>query len=277
MVGIIDVGGGTRGIYGCAVLDRCIDDGITVDYAVGVSAGSANCISFLANQKGRNYTFYTEYARRKEYMSLLNYIKTGSFLGLEYIYGTLTNSNGENPLDYETFQSSSTGFEVVATEAESGTPVYFKKESMEKDRYGFLMASCCVPLVCKPHEFNGRLYYDGGVSDPIPYKRAIEAGCNRIIVILTKPIDKKAGSSRNSAAASLLRHRYPNTAKALAECSSLYSRQLAEVIKLQQEGKALIIAPDNIGNLKTLSSDISSLRELYKKGYDDGAKIVAFL
>ena len=210
-------------------------------------------------------------------MSFRNFLKTGSFLGLEYIYGTLTNSNGENPLDYEAFQSSSTGFEVVATDAESGNPFYFEKDSMEKDRYGFLMASCCVPLVCKPHEFNGRLYYDGGVSDPIPYRRAIEAGCKRIIVILTKPIDKKLGSVRNAAAASLLRHRYPNAAKAITECNNLYTRQLVEVMKLQTEGKALIIAPDNIGNLKTLSSDTASLTELYKKGYKDGAKIAAFL
>ena len=138
MIGLIDVGGGTRGIYGCAVLDRCLDEKVAFDYAVGVSAGSANCISFLAGQKGRNYTFYTEYAQRPAYMSFGNYFKSGSFIGLDYIYATLTNSDGENPLDYDAFQASAAGFEVVATDAHSGAPVYFEKDGMEKDRYGFL-------------------------------------------------------------------------------------------------------------------------------------------
>ncbi len=102
MTGIIDVGGGTRGIYGCGVFDRCLDENISFDYVIGVSAGSANAISYVSGQRGRNYVFYTEYAMRPEYMGLKTLLKTGSYIGLEYIYGTLTNSGGEYPLDYDT-------------------------------------------------------------------------------------------------------------------------------------------------------------------------------
>lgn len=277
MNGLIDVGGGTRGIYGCAVLDRCLDEKVAFDYAVGVSAGSANCISFLAGQKGRNYTFYTEYAQRPAYMSFGNYFKSGSFIGLDYIYATLTNSDGENPLDYDAFQASAAGFEVVATDAHSGAPVYFEKNGMEKDRYGFLMASCCVPVVCRPQEFNGRLYFDGGVSDPIPYKRALEAGCDKIVVILTKPVDAKLSDTRNAVAGALLQRRYPKAAKALAARNRVYTRQLEEVLKLQKDGKALVIAPDHVENMKTLSSDTTGLKKLYEKGYHDGKRISGFL
>ena len=42
MTGVIDVGGGLRGIYGAGVFDRCIDDGVKFDYCIGVSAGAAN-------------------------------------------------------------------------------------------------------------------------------------------------------------------------------------------------------------------------------------------
>jgi len=42
MIGFVDVGGGTRGIFGAGVFDYCIDHGIECDYFVGVSAGAAN-------------------------------------------------------------------------------------------------------------------------------------------------------------------------------------------------------------------------------------------
>ena len=41
MIGIVDVGGGLRGIYGAGVFDRLMDQNIVFDYQIGVSAGSA--------------------------------------------------------------------------------------------------------------------------------------------------------------------------------------------------------------------------------------------
>ena len=66
-LGIVDVGGGFRGIYAAGVLDYCLDNDITFDLGIGVSAGSANLASFAAKQARRNYQFYTEYALRKQY------------------------------------------------------------------------------------------------------------------------------------------------------------------------------------------------------------------
>ena len=57
---MIDVGGGFRAIYGAGVMDRMLEDGISVDHCYGVSAGSANMVSFIAKQHGRNHTFYTQ-------------------------------------------------------------------------------------------------------------------------------------------------------------------------------------------------------------------------
>ena len=83
MVGVIDVGGGLRGIYGAGVFDWCMDHDIRFAYAIGVSAGAANLASFTARQPGRNYPFYSEYCFRKEYMGLRQKVRTGSFLNLE--------------------------------------------------------------------------------------------------------------------------------------------------------------------------------------------------
>ena len=89
-LGIIDVGGGMRGIYAAGVMDACLKNNIHFDCCIGVSAGSANMAFYLAGQQGRNYLFYHDYSFRKEYMGLGELIKHGSFLNLPYIYGTLS-------------------------------------------------------------------------------------------------------------------------------------------------------------------------------------------
>ena len=76
MLGIVDVGGGMRCIYSAGVYDCFYDRKIDVGYCLGVSAGSANLISYVCGQRGRNLAFYSDYALRKEYMSAENFIKT---------------------------------------------------------------------------------------------------------------------------------------------------------------------------------------------------------
>ena len=66
-IGIVDVGGGYRGIYASGVLDYCMDNDIRFDLGIGVSAGSANLISYAAGQRGRNFRFYSKYGLRREY------------------------------------------------------------------------------------------------------------------------------------------------------------------------------------------------------------------
>ena len=75
MLGMIDVGGGMRGIYTDGIYDYLLDHQITFDYCLGVSAGSANLMSYLALQRGRNKRLYVDYADRREYMSLSNLLK----------------------------------------------------------------------------------------------------------------------------------------------------------------------------------------------------------
>lgn len=81
--GIVDVGGGLRGVYAAGVFDRCLEQGVQFDLCIGVSAGSANVTSFVAGQKGRNYRFYTEYSFRKKYMGIGRFLVKKSFIEFE--------------------------------------------------------------------------------------------------------------------------------------------------------------------------------------------------
>lgn len=274
---VIDTGGGLRGIYGAGVFDFCLENKISFSHCIGVSAGSANTASFLAGQKERNFRFYTEYAKRREYMSSFNFLKTHSYLNLDYIYGTLSNSTGEDPLDCETLLNNPSDYTVVATDAKTGEPKYFTKDDISTDNYAILKASCCIPAINQAYTIGDRLYYDGGVGDAIPIDYALKNGAEKIVLILTRPVDSDISFNKERLCAALLRSDFPNTSKALLEREKKYREAIKGADALRRKGKLLIVAPSDIGNLKTLSKDTRELSKLYIQGKTDAEKILHFL
>lgn len=275
--GIVDVGGGMRGIYAAGVLDFCMDAGIRFDAGVGVSAGSANLASFAAGQVRRNRRFFEEYSQRKEYMSWGNWTHTGSFLDLDYIYGTLSNSNGEYPLDHAAMMDSPMEVLMVATEAWSGKPRYFSKEALRPDDYGVLKASSAIPFVCRPQWIEGRPYYDGALGDTVPIEKAFELGCSKVVLLLTLPVDTARTAKKDRLLAAGIRRDYPLAAKRLERRAEQYNAGVALAQRYAAEGKLLIVAPDDTCGVTTLKRDPACIARLYQKGYHDGEKIIPFL
>ncbi len=275
--GIVDVGGGLRGIYAVGVLDCCMDHGIRFDLGIGVSAGSANLASYAAGQRGRNYQFYTEYAFRKQYMSFDNFITKKSYVDLDYVYGTLSCSDGENPLDYPALRDNPMEYFVVATDALTGEPRYFDKRDIKQDDYDVMKASSAIPFVCKPYEVQGRLYFDGALGDPVPVEKAFQLGCDRVVLILTKPEHVLRSSEKDEKLASGIRKRYPVAAEKLCKRAQLYNESVALAQEYARQGKVLIIAPDDTCGVDTLKKEKASLQRLYEKGYADGKKITDYL
>lgn len=122
-------------------------------------------------------------------MSFHNFRRTRSYLNLHYIYGTLSNSGGENSLDYWAIQKNPAELVMVACDARTGKAGYFSKADLKPDDYRVLKASSAIPFICRPCEVEGIPYYDGALGDPVPVEKAFEAGCERVVVILSKPKD----------------------------------------------------------------------------------------
>lgn len=276
-IGIIDVGGGLRGIYAAGVLDYCLDHHINFDLGIGVSAGAANLASFVSQQVKRNYTFYKQYSQRPEYMSLHNFIHNGSYVDLDYVYDTLSQSNGEYPVDFETFKNNSMDLMVVATNGITGLPAYFKKENIHSDQYDAFKASCAIPFVCKPYKVANLDYFDGALSDPIPIDKAFEWGCDKVIVILTRPANYIRDPKKDILLSKFVQSTYPNAAEKLRGRADLYNKTLERCKLLQAEGKVLLIAPDNTCGMDTLTKDTAPMDEFYQMGYKDGEKVEIFM
>ena len=275
--GIVDVGGGLRGIYTTGLLDYCMDHNIRFDLAIGVSAGSANLASFGSGQRGRNYRFLTEYAFRKEYMSLGHFLRTRSFVNLDYVYSTLSNSDGENPYDYAALRDNPMEFLVVATDARTGLPRYFDKGDIRQDDYDVMKASCSLPAICRPYVIDGVPYYDGALGDPVPVEKAFSLGCDRVVLMLTKPEGVRRDSKRDEKFAARIRREFPAAAEQLCLRARHYNDSVDRARAYARQGKLLIVAPDDTCGIKTLTRDQDGLRRLYEKGYGDGPKIAAFM
>ena len=55
--------------------------------------------------------------------------------------------------------------------------------------------------------------------------------------------------------------------------AEVYNHCVDACIALEKQGKMIVIAPDSIGNMKTLSKDVEAIKELHKKGYEAGKLI----
>ena len=149
-VGVIDVGGGFRSIFGSGVLDACLEHHIHFDRCYGVSAGSADMASYLSGQYRRNLRFYTEYSFRSQYAGFHNMLSQRDFINLDYIYSGLSNHDGEYPLDYEALRDNPATLTVVACNANTGEPHYFTKDDISQDNHDIFKAYPYPPEGCAP-------------------------------------------------------------------------------------------------------------------------------
>lgn len=277
MIGIMDVGGGLRGNYVSGIIDYLLDNSIDIEYCLGVSAGSANLITYIAGQRGRLKSFYEDYSFEKQYMSIGNYFSKGMYINLDYIYSDITNSYGKNPLDFEAVKKSPKRFVAAVTDAQTAEQKFFYKSDFAYDDFTLLKASCALPVLTRqPILFKNGKYFDGGISDPIPYKKAFDDGCDKLIVCLTLPVNYKK-SAFPKWLVNLLLFKYPQIAKAITMSHTLYHNRIAEILELEKQGKVLILYPEDCFGIKTATRNKIGLNKLYELGYKDAKKIEKFL
>ncbi len=274
MIGIVDVGGGMRGVYSSGVYDAFLDEGFMADYCLGVSAGAANLITYIAGQRGRTLEFYREYPKRKDYMSLNNLIKKGAFLDLDYVYGTLSNEGGENPLDYRAFSRSKVIFKAVATRGSDAKAHYFTSSDVHLNDYSILKATCCLPVVCKSTVIGGEVYFDGGLSNPMPVEKALRDGCDRVVLILTKPREEYLKPMRYAPMIKALMPDYGNIAYLVKTYHERCAESLKRIAEYERQGRVIVLEPKDCFGMKTLTTATEPIMRLYKQGYRDGKKLL---
>lgn len=120
-------------------------------------------------------------------------------------------------------------------------------------------------------------YYDGALGDPVPVEKSLEAGCERVVVILSKPRDMLRTPEKDPLFARLIQRNYPLAAENLRRRSERYNDGVRRAMEYERQGRALILAPDDPCGVDTLTKDQAALRALYQKGQQDARRILDFI
>lgn len=84
--GLVLEGGAMRGMFTAGVLDSWMDEQISFDGIVGVSAGALFGINAPAGQKGRAIRYNLKYIRDKRYMGLRSLLTTGNLINADFAF-----------------------------------------------------------------------------------------------------------------------------------------------------------------------------------------------
>ncbi len=263
--GLVLEGGAMRGMYTAGVLDTFLDENISFDCAVGVSAGALFGVNFLSRQKGRVIRYNKRFNGDKHYMGIIPLIKEGNIFSTKYAYEDVPRRL--DPFDDDTYKSSGIPFFAVLTDVDSGQPEYVRIDSVF-EQMDTLRASGSMPLVSRPVQIGEKRYLDGGISDSIPYEWLLSQGCDRLIVILTRDIDYRK-SPASSAVVRLCGVKYPKIAERMKHRHEQYNRSADKLKELERDGKAFVIRPSEEIKISRLEKDPEKLQSVYELGTKD--------
>ncbi|MDY3282819.1 patatin-like phospholipase family protein [Dysosmobacter sp.] len=271
---IVMEGGALRTIYSAGVCDALLDADLMPDYFVGVSAGAAYGVSYLSRQKRRNLQIVCNYANDRRYMGIGNLLnpKNRSYFGLDFSYREIPDHL--IPFDYDALARYPGEAEAVVTNLDTGRADYLPIDRGH-DPEGILQATCAMPLLFPIYHIHGQPYLDGGCADPIPYQRAFDRGCDRVVVILTR---ERSYVRRREKTEGLIEHHYrnyPNFVAAMRRRTEDYNRCRERLFQLEREGRVLVLSPESTAGYSRTEKDVEKIRALWQNGYFDGRRMVA--
>ena len=262
--GLVLEGGAQRGVFTAGVLDKLMEEGYHFPYVVAVSAGACNAYSYVSWQKGRTLKCMLP-SKDTKYFGAGELIRTGRLMNLEKVFFKIPK---RIPFDFDTFFASEKRMEIVATSVETGKPHYFRVKKCKYRLARMGMASCAMPMIASPVKIAGHAYLDGGVADSIPVARAMEQGCEKAVVVLTR---LEGNTPTVSEKMKRFSRRYfrknPEFAEVFCRREEIYKEQLDLVEKLEAEGKVFVIRP-TVPTVSRLERDESKLTAFYRHGYE---------
>ena len=268
--GLVLEGGAMRGMYTAGVLDVFLDKQISVDFAVGVSAGALFGANFLSGQKQRVIRYNKKFNRDRRYMGIRPLMHEGNIVNTQYAYYDVPHVL--DPFDDESFKKSGIPFYAVVTNIESGNPEYIQIHSVF-EQMDTMRASASMPFLSKPVQIDGQLYLDGGISDSIPFEWAAAQGCDRLIVILTRDIDYRKKPMK-AKPVKLFYGKYPRLAERLLNRHSMYNNAVQKLKEWEAEGKVLVIRPSQPITIGRMERNPDKLQAVYDLGVKDGEAFV---
>jgi predicted patatin/cPLA2 family phospholipase len=270
--GLVLEGGAMRGLFTAGITDVMMEAGIEPDGLIGVSAGAAFGCNYKSRQIGRAIRYNTRFAKDPRYSGLRSLLKSGDYFNAQFGYHIVPKQY--DIFDDETFEQNPMEFIVVCTDVETGKAVYQPLTKADYECYEWIRASASMPLASKVVEVGGYKLLDGGVSDSIPLAYFESIGYDRNVVILTQPEGYEKKRTKLMPLMRIALRKYPKMIEAMDKRYIMYNQELAYVRQAEQEGRCLVIRPEEKIPIGHISHDPDEMRQVYNIGRKAGEKYI---
>ncbi len=260
-------GGGMRGMFSAGVFEAFLQHELTFPYITAVSAGACNILSYMSHQPMRTRKIIENYVGTKPYFSVNNYLRTGSLFGWDFIFDTLPKKL--LPFDYETYANYPGELHVGTTDIKTGEAVWHYNKRAEI-AFESVIASASLPFLAPIVNIDNRPLLDGAIVSPIPIDKAIEAGYEKFVVVLTRNEGYRKKGSVPKLLLKAWYSQYPKLWEAMQNRPNLYNEQLERIEQMERDGKVIIIRPEKPLEIARLSIKPDKLLELHDHGVECG-------
>ena len=262
--GLIMEGGAMRGLFTAGVIDVMLENDVTFDGAIGVSAGATFGCNIKSRQHGRALRYNKRFCGDERYASMKSWLKTGDLFEVEFCYNEIPKKL--DVFDTETFRENPMEFWVVATDVMTGGPVYYRCHEGGDEDLNWIRASASMPMLSNVVEIGENRLLDGGVADSIPVRQMEKFGYNRNVVILTQPLTYRKKKNQYLPVAKVMLHKYPKMIEAMANRHIRYNKTLAYIRREEEAGRLFVVRPPEPLNIKSTNKDPKELDRVYQIG-----------
>lgn len=262
--GLVLEGGAMRGMFTAGVTDVLMENGINFDGAIGVSAGATFGCNVKSKQPGRAIRYNKKYCKDKRYCSIWSLIKTGDLYGADFCYNILPNQL--DIYDVQTYRENPMPFYIVASDCNTGKPVYKELKTCDANDLTWMRASASMPLASKIVKVDGYELLDGGMTDSIPLEYFENLGFNKNLVILTQPREYKKKDNKLMWLMKIMLKKYPLIVEAMKNRAKVYNQEKEYVFKKEQQGDVFVICPETDLGVSRTENNPDELQRIYDLG-----------
>jgi predicted patatin/cPLA2 family phospholipase len=181
-------GGAMRGVVSAGMVTALEQLGLlnVFDRVYGSSAGAMNAAFFVAGQAALGTTIYYEDINNSRFIDFGRAFRKRPIVDLDFLVWDVMRRS--KPLDAARVRNSAIAFSVLATVVASGERAAFDRWTDDDDFLSCLRAGASMPVTTGPPcAYQGGVYWDALVSEPIPVRIAEQEGCSHLLVLLTRP------------------------------------------------------------------------------------------
>ena len=166
--------GGARGYTHIGVIDEIESRGYKIVSVSGCSMGAIVGGFYSAGKLPE----FRKWSTSLSYMDVIRLVDF-SFISKGAIQGDKVFNLLAEMLDGQLIEDLEMPFTAVATDLVNSKEVWFQRGPLEQA----IRASAAIPSLIKPVEWDGKIYVDGGVLNPLPIAPSVSAHADHIIAV----------------------------------------------------------------------------------------------